>query len=140
MLQRRQTLWMLCAAICGVLTFQLPFFSGHHQADPAKGVTIDYLKASSTPWLVILGVTIIVAILVNIFNYKKRRQQLLVTILLVLLSLLNIVLYWFAHTKYIDGTFSLSALLALAMPVFLILAARGISKDERLVKSADRLR
>lgn len=133
---------MLCAAICGVLTFQLPFFSGHRQTDPAKGVVIDYLKASGTPWLVILGVIIIVAILVNIFNFKKRRQQLLITIVLVLLSLLNIVLFWFASRPphYIDGTFALSALLALAIPVFLILAARGISKDQRLVKSADRLR
>lgn len=101
---------------------------------------MNYLKASSTPWLVILGITITLAILINIFNFKKRRQQLLITVVLVLLSLLNIVLYWFAHTKYIDGTFSLSALLALAIPVFLILAARGISKDERLVKSTDRLR
>lgn len=131
---------MLCAAICGALTFKLPFFSGHLQTDPAQGITMNYLKASSTPWLVILGITITLAILINIFNFKKRRQQLLITVVLVLLSLLNIVLYWFAHTKYIDGTFSLSALLALAIPVFLILAARGISKDERLVKSTDRLR
>jgi glucan phosphoethanolaminetransferase (alkaline phosphatase superfamily) len=131
---------MLCAAICGVLTFKLPFYSGHVQKDPAKGVVLDYLTAASNPWLVILGVVITVAILVNIFNFKKRRQQLLITVALILLSLLNIVLYWFAHMKYIDGTFSLSALLALAIPVFLILAARGISKDERLVKSADRLR
>src|ERR1700743_3516643 len=119
MLQRRQTLWMLCAAVCGVLTFEFPFFSGHRQADPAKGITLEYLKASSTPWLVILGVVLTLAILINIFNFKKRRQQLLITIVLVLLSLLNIVVYWFAHSQYIDGTFSLSALLALGIPVFL---------------------
>jgi hypothetical protein len=131
---------MLCAAICGVLTFKLPFFSGTLQTDPAKGPTLQELTAVSKSGLLILGVVLTLGILVNIFNYKKRRQQLLVTIVLVLLSLLNIVLYWFAHTKFINGTFALSALLALAIPVFLILAARGISKDEKLVKSADRLR
>jgi len=140
MLQRRQTLWMLCAAICGALTFKLPFFSGTLQTDPAKGPSLQELTAVSKSLLLIIGVVITLGILINIFNYKKRRQQLLLTIVLVLLSLLNIVLYWFAHTKFIDGTFSLSALLALAIPVFLILAARGISKDERLIKSADRLR
>ena len=140
MLQRRQTLWMLCAAICGALTFKLPFFTGNLQTDPAKGVAMNSLTAVSNLWLGIIGVVLTLGILVNIFNFKKRRQQLLITVVLILLSLLNIVLYWFAHTKYIDGTFSLSALLALAIPVFLILAARGISKDERLVKSADRLR
>jgi peptidoglycan/LPS O-acetylase OafA/YrhL len=131
---------MLCAAICAVLAFKLPFFTGNLQTDPAKGPTLQQLTAASTVWLVIIGIVLAIGILVNIFNFKKRRQQLAITFGLVLLSLLNIVLYWFAHTKYIDGAFSLSALLALAIPVFLILAARGISKDEKLVKSADRLR
>jgi FtsH-binding integral membrane protein len=132
---------MLCAAVCAVLTFKLPFYSGHLQTDPAKGITIEYLAATSKPiWLLIIAVVLTVGILVNIFNYKKRKQQLLVTIVLILVSLLNIVVYWVAHNQYIDGTFSLSALLALAIPVFLILATRGITKDEKLVKSADRLR
>jgi drug/metabolite transporter (DMT)-like permease len=132
---------MLCAAVCGALTFKLPFFSGQLQKDPAKGFVLDYLTAASTPWLVIIGAVLTVGILVNIFNYKKRKQQLLITIMLILVSLLNIVVYWLAQNRYIGGgTFSLSALLALAIPVFLILATRGITKDEKLVKSADRLR
>jgi len=131
---------MLLAAVCGVLTFRLPFFSGNLQKDPAKGPAPDFLTAASTPWLVIAGVVLIVGILVNIFNYKKRKQQTWITIGLIVVSLLNIVLYWIARKPYLDGTFSLSALLALAIPVFLIMAARGIIKDEKLVKSADRLR
>ena len=140
MLQRRQTLWMLCAAICAALTFKLPFYSGH-RVDPAKGNILDFLTAASTPWLVIIGIILTIGILVNIFNFKKRKQQLAITIGLLLLSLLNIVVYGFAaHKRYVDGTFSLSALLALFIPVFLIMASQGISKDEKLVKSADRLR
>lgn len=132
---------MLCAAICAVLTFRFPFFSGHLQTDPAKGVTLEYLTATSKPiWLLIIAVFLAVGILVNIFNYKNRKQQLLVTIVLILVSLLNILVYWFATSQYIGGTFSLSALFVLAIPVFLIFASRGISKDEKLVKSADRLR
>jgi FtsH-binding integral membrane protein len=131
---------MLCAAICGALTFKLPFYSGH-QVDAAKGNILVFLTAASTPWLVIIGAALTVGILVNIFNYKKRKQQLGVTVVLILVSLLNIVVYWFAaHNRYADGTFALSALLTLAIPVFLILAAQGITKDEKLVKSADRLR
>jgi hypothetical protein len=130
---------MLCAAICGALTFKFSFFSGH-RTDAGKGTILDYLTAASNPWLVIIGAFLTMGILINIFNYKKRRQQLLIAVVLVLVSLLNIVAYWFARTQYQDGTFSLSALLALAIPVFLILAARGITKDEKLVKSADRLR
>jgi glucan phosphoethanolaminetransferase (alkaline phosphatase superfamily) len=131
---------MLCAAVCAVLTFKFSFFGGHLQTDPAKGITVEYLTAASTPWLAIIGAFLTVGILINIFNYKKRKQQLLVTIVLILVSLLNIVVYWVAHSQYIDGTFSLSALFAFAIPVFLILATRGITKDEKLVKTADRLR
>lgn len=133
---------MLCAAICAVLTFKLPFSSGNIQKDPAKGITPGLLTAASTPWLLIIGVILALGILVNIFNFKKRKQQLLIAIVLILLSLLNIVVYWVAQQSLFIGgsTLSLSALLALAIPVFLIFAARGISKDEKLVKSADRLR
>ena len=131
---------MLCAAVCGVLTFRFSFFSGHLQKDPTKGPTLEFLTAASTPWLVIVGIVLTVGILVNIFNYKKRKQQTWITIGLIVVALLNIVLYWVAEKPYIDGTISLSALLTLAIPVFLIMACRGIIKDEKLVKSADRLR
>lgn len=143
MLQRRQTLWLLCAAICAVLTFRFSFFSGH-RADPGKGDILDFLTAASTPWLVIVGVVLVLGILINIFYYKNRKRQTLIAIGLIVLSLVNILVYWFAIGSRFGslsaGTFSLSALLTLAIPVFLILACRGIMKDEKLVKSADRLR
>jgi hypothetical protein len=130
---------MFCAAVCAVLTFRFSFFSGH-RADPGKGTILDFLTAASTPWLLIVGVVIALGVLVDIFLYKNRSRQTLITIGLIILSLVNILLYWFAHKNYVDGTFSLSALLALAIPVFLILACRGIIKDQKLVKSVDRLR
>ena len=88
----------------------------------------------------IIGVVLSLGILVDIFYYKDRKRQTWITIALIVLSLVNIVVYWMARKVYLDGTFSLSALLALAMPVFLVLACRGIIKDQKLVKSADRLR
>ena len=39
-----------------------------------------------------------------------------------------------------QGNFSLSAIFALVIPILLIVAMRGIRKDEKLVKSLDRLR
>ncbi len=138
MLQRKQTLWLLCTAACAVLTFRLPFFSGH-RSDLDKGI-LGLLTATGNWGLTIIAVLLALGSLVNIFGYKNRKRQLLITIALVVISLGNIVVYWLATKNYIDGTFSLSALLTLAMPLFLILAARGIMKDEKLVKSADRLR
>jgi hypothetical protein len=58
----------------------------------------------------------------------------------ILISLLNLLLYYRQTQKFAEGNYDLTALLVLAIPVFLILAARGINKDEKLVKSLDRLR
>ena len=75
-----------------------------------------------------------------IFLYKNRRLQLRLTISMLILSVLNVVVYFSRLGKFINGDLSFSAIFALAIPVFLFLAARGIWKDEKLVKSLDRLR
>lgn len=56
------------------------------------------------------------------------------------LSIINIILYFNELKKFTSGNMSLTAVLALAIPVFLLLAINGIWKDEKLVKSLDRLR
>lgn len=138
---------MLVAVICAVLTFRLSFYHGQ-VAVGQYGHELRYLTAwphyingrSGSILILIVTIALIVGIGWNIFNYKTRSKQLWITIGLILLSLLNIVLYWFATGDFQEGGFSLTALIALAIPVFLFMAARGIRKDEKLVKSADRLR
>ena len=147
MLQRKQTLWMLLAAICAVLTFKLSFYHGQ-VAVGQYGHELRYLTAwphfingRSGSMLVLIGtIALIIGIGWNIFNYKTRSKQLWITIGLIVLSLLNIVLYWYDISEFQEGGLSLTAVVALAIPVLLFMAARGIRKDEKLVKSTDRLR
>ena len=54
-------------------------------------------------------------------------------------SALVIILY-FVEMKGVGGALSLSALFVFAIPAGFVLAARGIWKDEKLVKSLDKLR
>ena len=56
------------------------------------------------------------------------------------LSIINIILYFTELKKFISGNMSLTSVFALAIPVFLVLAINGMWKDEKLVKSLDRLR
>ena len=56
------------------------------------------------------------------------------------LSVINIILYFTELKKFVSGNVSLTALFAFAIPIFLVLAVNGIYKDEKLVKSLDRLR
>lgn len=153
MLQRKQTLWMLIALICEALTFKFAFYFGNMKVG-LNGIAPLEVKAvptfgagsvsagSGSVLILIVTVIIIGGILINIFNYKARGKQLLVTIGLLLLSLLNIFLYWWKSgvPPFESGSYSIGMVLTLAVPVLLIMAALGIRRDQRLVKSADRLR
>ena len=75
-----------------------------------------------------------------IFLYKNRKLQFRLTILALLLSLLNIFLYYRETLAYTEGNYTITAILTLLIPIFLFFASRGIYKDEKLIKSADRLR
>ena len=98
------------------------------------------LVASSNFLLLIATAVVAGGCLVIIFLYKNRKQQLWLTIAAIALSVIDLILYFSETKKFVSGTYSLSAVLAFAVPVLLVLAARGISSDEKLVKSLDRLR
>lgn len=141
MLQRIQTLWLLSASACALLTMKFSFFSGNKLGTGAGQVkAFEHLTATGGTILNIFTVTLIVGCLINIFNYKNRKLQLRSTVILTVIALLDIILYYRETQKFIEGNYDLTALLAFAIPVLLILAARGIYKDQKLVKSADRLR
>lgn len=144
---------MLLALICAVLTFKFAFYYGVKKIG-LNGVAPLEVKAwptfgagavsagSGSILITIVTAFIVVGTLINIFNFKVRKKQLWITIALLFASLLNIFLYWWQSgvPPFESGNYSLGAVLSLAIPVLLFLAARGIRKDEKLVKSADRLR
>ena len=144
---------MLLAAICAALTFKFAFYFGNMKVG-LNGIAPLEVKAvptfgagtvsagSGSVLILLVTVIIIAGILINIFNYKARKKQLWITIGLLVLSLLNILLYWWKSgvPPFESGSYSLGALLSLAIPVLLIMATRGIMRDQKLVKSADRLR
>jgi purine-cytosine permease-like protein len=77
--------------------------------------------------------------------FRSRRKQILPTIAVILLSAVLIgSIAWFGYSVIHDLKMSLVPGLKMAFPVliliFSILAFRGIRRDERLVKSYDRLR
>ncbi len=138
MLQRMQTLWLFLAAACGILTFKFSFFSGNINQGQVK--VFEFLTATTNVIILILTVALVSAIVIDIFLYKNRKLQLRIVLVAILVSLVNLFLYYRQARKFVEGNYDLTALLAIAIPVFLILAARGINRDEKLVKSLDRLR
>ena len=139
MIQRIQSVWLFIAVLCAALTYKFPFYTGNIIG---KDNVQRYLKltASSNFILLILTAGLIAGTVAIIFLYKNRKQQLWLTITAAALSIINIIIYFSESKKFISGNMSLAAVLSFAIPVFLFLAANGIWKDEKLVKSLDRLR
>ena len=136
MIQRLQSLWLLLAAVCAFLTFRVSFFYGLKTGATAN----EELNAASAMLLIITAAITGLGAFIAIFLYKNRKLQLRITAVVLVVSILNLVLY-FMHTKeYATGKFSLTSVVSFVIPVLLLLAIRGIWKDQKLIKSLDRLR
>lgn len=139
MIQRVQTLWLALAATLSLLTLKFSIYSGNQLDD--KGIK-KWVEVTAVNNFIILVFTIAVAVaaLITIFLYKDRKSQMRISLVALLLSLANIFLYVNQTNKFVEGNYDLSAILTLAIPIILGLAIWGIYKDEKLIKSADRLR
>ncbi len=135
MIQRIQTIWLLLAAVLGFTSLKTAFFIGSIANEPATE-----LSGMSSVSLMIATIVTATIATVSIFIYKNRATQLKMVLAAITLSIMTIVLYYMAVSKYRVGGLALWSLVPIVVPVFLILAAIGIYKDDKLVKSTDRLR
>jgi DMSO/TMAO reductase YedYZ heme-binding membrane subunit len=141
MLQRMQSVWLLLAAICAFLTIKFSFYSGNMEM-PGQPASFQQLTASFNIWILIVTIAMVCLAAIDIFLYKNRKLQLRLAVLGIIFSFLNIYLYLNAIHKFIEnqGSHPISSIFAFAIPIFFFLAARGIYRDQKLVKSLDRLR
>jgi FtsH-binding integral membrane protein len=141
MIQRIQTLWLIIVALTAFATYTLTLYVGKH----ANG-TEEIFQLANDFLLVILIVLLGILAIICLFLYKNRKLQFKLSVIGVILSLGFLFLEYlriegFKQDKAIQtGSYQIGALLPLVMVVFFFFAARGIYKDERLVKSMDRLR
>lgn len=135
MIQRIQTLWLLAASFCGFATLKLPFYIGSIGNAPAEPFT-----AMSNILILVLSIAAAIVALVDVFLYKNRSLQIKMGLAGLGLSILTLVLYFLYTKKFDTGGMALYAVFSFAAPVFFLLALRGIYKDDKLVKSIDRLR
>jgi uncharacterized membrane protein len=139
MIQRIQSIWLLLAAACAFLTLKVSFYTGHLINDTQKQLVS--LNSTTTIPIVITAVAVGIAALVTIFLYKDRKMQMKIAFATFAASVLLIFLYYsYVSSKYLEGTLDLTAPVVIIIPIFLLLAIRNIYKDEKLVKSVDRLR
>ncbi len=139
MIQRIQSVWLFLSAVFAGLSFRFPFYSGNTSILDNQGL-VNGLTASSHILLLFFTAVLVAGCVVIIFLFRNRKLQLRLTIGAILLSIINLVIYFTQIKKYVSGTISITAIFSFVIPLLLLLAARGIWKDEKLVKSLDRLR
>ena len=136
MIQRIQTLYLIGAAIAtGILPFFMPLWIDSNSFPQyfSSNLSISILFGFSTALSVL-----------SIFSYKKRQQQFVIGRLNIILNLILIGLFVFISIT-LSGDNQLSEKgIGLILPfvsiVLLVLANKAIQKDEKLVKSSNRLR
>ena len=136
MIQRVQSVWLFVASIFAFLLLKLSFYTGTHLPDNQY----DQLTATDTMALMIPTIALGVLTLITIFLYKTRKVQLRLTVVALLLELLLLFLFYRETQNFSQGTFSITAALHVFIIIGLFLAARGIRKDEKLIRDSDRLR
>lgn len=129
MLQRIQTIWTFLAVLAAVFLF----VTGQ-----------DVIISASIPLLNIGCVVLVLVGLLSVFSFKNRKRQILLNNISIIINalLIGVLIYWLQNLsggiqfpeKGIEPIFPLIAIICL------IISNVYIKKDERLVKSVDRLR
>jgi len=148
MIQRIQSIWLLLAAITILCLLLVPTIgaSTDHGYYILNGFGLQLEGAKEQTNNIALLVSIILAgliSLINIFNFRNRKLQ----IRIASLNIFLIVALSFWLTQMVKGLGQLKVLdiepgilLPLAAIIFTLLAIRAIKNDEKLIRSADRLR
>lgn len=152
MIQRIQTLWLFLSGLTIFGLFLFPYVNYIDLQIEVLGIygSIDneIQKIESHYLQTIMTIITGLLPLFIIFKYKTRKLQLrLIYLAIVMVVLLGVWMYTTAGAILSDANQFLGAknigigffLLPIAI-LFLVLAINGIIKDERLIKSADRLR
>jgi peptidoglycan/LPS O-acetylase OafA/YrhL len=154
MIQRSQTLYLLLAAITVFLLFIFPIAE---LVDKASSIYIfryrgfyevvdgaEKLINLTIPLAILLFVSAILPLII-IFLYKKRKLQMklcIFNIILVFCALGLIAFYVAASYSKIEANvqYKVSASLPIIAIILIVMAYLGIKKDDKLIKSIDRIR
>lgn len=145
MIQRIQSIFLLLVALAFIALFQFPF-AVSDIANAGFLMDKDFDVYDNPVLMILAGLGAVVAI-IAIFLFKNRPLQIrltYITIIVGILLLVVAVVLFYNQTAEIFQTAQINDSVGLYMPflglVFGFLAARFIRKDDKLIKSMDRLR
>jgi hypothetical protein len=155
MLQRVQTIWLFLASAAIFSLFLFPYLQIYNVDGSFRALKITGVQESlggqivqSESFLALTIATVVIGLIpfFTIFLFKNRTLQIKLSYLAIV-SILGFS-FWLVQTaKQALGAvtlqsenYGLGVILPSLSVFFIVLALRGIRKDEKLIKSADRLR
>lgn len=131
MIQRIQTIYLLIASIAfALLSFKIPFWS----------LNDEFIYAQNDNKLYLLLITLFVFSIIGIFLFKKRTVQMKLLRLSILIEFVVLVRLFLTYKELNKPLDAKAFFLLMSAFVALLLAYRGVKKDEDLVRSVDRIR
>ena len=156
MIQRIQTLFLFIASLAVGLIFAFPISSYYGDMHTFKLTLLgiqnlvpdseSIFQTYFTLPLITFVLLLCVLPIITIFQFKNRKRQLKIIKVNILANILLIVGIFLIYSKLILSQvdvieeYSTGAFLPLFSLVFLIMAFRGVKKDDELIRSSDRLR
>ena len=140
MIQRQQTLWLLLSTVSALFCFLFPFAVGGEKIGKATVPAVFELNAGSKFLLLVLTGASMALSTVIIFLFKNRKQQMMLCLAGLLISVLLLIVYIIQTNKLIKPTLALWCIFPFAIITGYFMAFRNIRKDEKLIKTLDKLR
>lgn len=156
MLQRIQSIYLFLVSLAMGLMFAFPIstYYGDLHTFKLSLLGIENLVPSSenlfqnyfTLPLLIFVLLLCMLALITIFQFKNRKRQLKIIKANILLNIILIVGIFLIYSKLIlsqvevSEEYKIGAFLPLFSLILLVMAYRGVKRDEEIIRSADRLR
>ena len=146
MIQRKQSIWLLLAALLSAGVFYFDLYRVHTQVNGVDTMTALRVSDHFPSLLIALVMCIVPLIAIFMFSNRKLQTRLTTVAIVADLSFIGMVLGRVSKMSDMAGiqpaqsTYWVGSVLPVVAIVFLIVAIVGIRKDEKLVKSVDRLR
>jgi len=146
MIQRIQTVYLLLAALAVGLLFFVPV--GYLKIPVLENISANgAVTVLSKSYLAVITGSIALVILIAIFRFSNRKTQVLLSGLSIVFNA-SLSIFLFNELRSYEPAPTVISVVeygaGIALPfismVFLLLAILAIRKDDKLVKSADRLR
>lgn len=145
MIQRKQSLWLLIAALLNACMLFTALYKWHEMVNGVDTVKELRVNDHYPSMVIVLVITLLPLLAIFMYNNRKRQTMMTMVSIVGTMSFIGIMLSRVTAVGKMTpppagATYWVGAVLPVISTLFLILAILGIRRDEKLVRSMDRLR